>query len=389
LEEQVTARTHEIDQRRQEIEALYQADEELHRHLELDQVLQALVETAINILQADKGTLLVWDEAREFLLVRASLGFSPETLASISIAPGEGIAGQVGTTGEPAIIQDTGTDPRATQEIVQAEGIRSFMQVPITIDEEIFGVFSADFIQPHSFSIDEQRLLISLAQRAALAIENARLYEQAQELGILQERNRLARDLHDSVTQSMYSVTMYADAASKQLTTKQPSAAAENLKKLRDVIKEATRDLRLLIFELRPQIIQEEGLAAAIEARLDAVENRSGVQIDFVVEGESSLPFFIEDGLYRITLEALTNALKHSKSDQIRIGLQFDQNAATIEIQDNGIGFDPATVQESGGMGINSMKERAAEIGAQLDMESNPGEGAQVIVRVRANNEAA
>jgi signal transduction histidine kinase len=331
----------------------------------------------------------VWDEAREFLMVRASLGFSPETLASISIAPGEGIAGQVGTTGEPAIIQDTVTDPRATQEIVQAEGIRSFMQVPITIDEEIFGVFSADFIQPHSFSIDEQRLLISLAQRAALAIENARLYEQAQELGILQERNRLARDLHDSVTQSMYSVTMYADAASKQLTTKQPSAAAENLKKLRDVIKEATRDLRLLIFELRPQIIQEEGLAAAIEARLDAVENRSGVQIDFVVEGESSLPFFIEDGLYRITLEALTNALKHSKSDQIRIGLQFDQNAATIEIQDNGIGFDPATVQESGGMGINSMKERAAEIGAQLDMESNPGEGAQVIVRVRANNEAA
>jgi signal transduction histidine kinase/ligand-binding sensor domain-containing protein len=383
LEEQVAIRTREIDQRRQEIEALYRADEELHSHLELDQVLLALVETAIDILKADKGTLLVWDEARNNLTVRVSRGFSADTLRLISFAPGQGVAGQVGTTGKPAIIEDTFTDPRVTQEIVQAEGIRSFMQVPITIDDEIFGVFSADFTQPHPFSEDEKRLLISLAQRAALAIENAHLYEQAQDLGVLQERNRLARDLHDSVTQSMYSVTMFADAASKHLADQQPKAAANNLNKLRHVIKEAIHDLRLLIFELRPQILQKEGLTAAIEARLEAVENRSGVQIDYEVEGESHLAFHQEDGFYRIALEAMTNALKHAKADKIQIKLQFEKNIALMKIQDNGIGFDLASAQESGGMGIPGMLERAGEMGAEFQIESHPGNGTRVITKVK------
>jgi len=177
-------------------------------------------------------------------------------------------------------------------------------------------------------------------------------------------------------------VTMYSDAASKQLSIGQPDVAADNLSKLRIVVKEALRDLRLLIFELRPQILQNEGLVAAIEARLDAVENRSGVQINFLVEGKSNLSFSLEDGFYRIALEALTNTLKHAKAENIQIRLQFNPKSAILEIQDDGVGFDPTLIQEHRGVGIPVMMERAKELGAELSIESKPGQGTKVTAKV-------
>jgi ligand-binding sensor domain-containing protein/signal transduction histidine kinase len=387
LEEQVFARTAEINQRRQEIEALYRADQELYRHLNLDQVLQALVDTSLEILNADKGNLLVWDETRENLTVRASSGFSGETLDKISFSPNQGVAGLVGVTGKPIVVENALTDPRVTRSIVDNEGIHSFIQVPIIVGEEVFGVFSADFTKPHHFSKEEQRLLISLAQRTGMAIENARLYEQAEELGILKERNRLARDLHDSITQAMYSITMYADAASRRLSEGQINVASDHMRKLRIVIKDALRDLRLLIFELRPQILKKEGLVSAIEARLDAVENRSGFQINFSVQGENNLPYNLEEGLYYFALEALTNALKHAQADSLHINLQFDQRAAILEILDDGIGFVPDSMRESGGLGIRGMMERAKDIGAILNITSEPGKGTRVLAKVEFENE--
>jgi len=194
-------RTKEIDQRRQELEALYRADEELYRYLDLDQVLQTLVNTAVHILQSDKGALLCWDDRRENLVIRAARGFAPETIATTRVPRGGGVAGWVANSGKPATVEDTRQDPRVTHEITDRENIRAFMQVPIKIGEDVFGVFSADYLQPRSFNEDEKRLLLSFAQRAAIAINNARLFtaeqRRSEQLRVLTEVGRRITSILD------------------------------------------------------------------------------------------------------------------------------------------------------------------------------------------------
>jgi signal transduction histidine kinase len=181
LGQQVEERTRELKWRMRELEALYRADQELHRYLRLDQVLQALVDIAVDILQADKSSLVVWDPQRERLVVRAARGFSPETVAQMSFALGEGVVGRVAASGEPMVVVDTLTNSRMAGHVAEPEEIRSFMHVPIKIGEQVFGVFNVNYVTPRAFSGDDQRLFLALAQQAALAIENARLYEETRQ----------------------------------------------------------------------------------------------------------------------------------------------------------------------------------------------------------------
>ena len=185
LEEQVHLRTQaleerskELERRGKELEALYRADEKLLSGLELEEVLQALVDTAIEILEADKGGVLVWDSHAEELVVRASSGFAAESFAGVRFLPGSGVAGRVFQTGEPIAVEDTSQEPRATKQLIEAEGIEAFLQVPIKIGDEIYGVFSADYLKPRSFDQGTIQVLISLASHAALAIDSARLYQE-------------------------------------------------------------------------------------------------------------------------------------------------------------------------------------------------------------------
>jgi ligand-binding sensor domain-containing protein/signal transduction histidine kinase len=185
LEKQVTERTHaleartrDLDQRRKELEALYRADEELLGRLDLDAVLQALVDTAIEILEADKGGVLVWDFRKEELVVRAARGFSPASLETMTFAPGQGVVGEVFESGKAIAVEDARLDPRVTRALVEAESIEAFIQVPIKIGNEVYGVFSADYLQPRPFDEATIRMLSSLASHAALAIDNARLYQE-------------------------------------------------------------------------------------------------------------------------------------------------------------------------------------------------------------------
>ena len=389
LENQVEERTHEIEQRTQELEALYRADGELYRHLHLDEVLQALVDIAVDILQVDKSSLMVWDQRRERLAMKFARGFRPEFVAQMSFAWEEGVIGHLVASGEPIIVEDALTDPRREGEraevlsAVDLEGIGSFMHVPIKIGDEAFGVFSLIFADPHAFGNDEQRLFVSLAQRAALAIENAQLHEQAQELAIVEERQRLARDLHDSVTQALYGMTLHAKVASLLLSSGQVDLVADHVREMQDAAQEALGEMRLLIFELRPPVL-EEGLVSALQARLEAVESRAGLKTEFNFEGEIRLPPEIEEGLYRIAQEALNNALKHAQAHGITVSLRHvpHQRIVVLEIADDGMGFDPAVARDQGGMGLRGMEERAAQFGGQLTIQSRPGAGTSVRVEV-------
>ena len=219
---------------------------------------------------------------------------------------------------------------------------------------------------------------ITERRRAEQALE-----EQTKEQAVAAERSRLARELHDSVTQALYSVTLYAEATRLALSTGKQDVAAENLRELHNMAREAMVDMRMLIFELHAPVLEEEGLVAALQARLAAVESRARLQTEIRVEGERRLPISIEEELFRIALEALNNVIKHANAQQVRVDLQFADEGACLEITDDGVGFDPVAAKGSGGMGLVGIEERVQRIEGSLVVESAPGQGTTVRVKVR------
>ena len=386
LESQVEERTREMEQRTQELAALYRADEEMYRHLHLDQVLQALVDVAVDILRADKSSVMVWDEGRERLVMRIARGFNSEAMAHLSFALGEGVVGRVAANGEPVIVGDALTDPRREGERAEvlhasdSEGIRSLMHLPIKVGDEVFGVFNVSSAEPHAFAEDEQRLFLALAQRAALAIENARLYEQAQELAVVQERQRLARDLHDAVSQTLFSASLIAEVLPR-IWERHPDEGWRRLEELRQLSRGALAEMRALLLELRPTALVEAELGDLLRQLGEATTGRARVPVALEVEEEQEcdLPPDVKVALYRIAQEALNNVAKHAGASQVTVGLCCAPEQVELCISDDGRGFDPDIIPPDH-LGVGIMRERAEAIGATLTVESEVGRGTVVVV---------
>jgi signal transduction histidine kinase len=175
---------------------------------------------------------------------------------------------------------------------------------------------------------------------------------------------------------------MLAEAAARQLTSGEIGPATDHLLDVRETAQEALQEMRLLIFELRPPILEKEGLVTALQTRLEMVEGRSGLETEFRAEGVGDLPPDIEEGLYRIAQEVLNNILKHARAHKVTVHLCRDQQKVILEITDDGIGFDSTTIQENSGLGLEGMEERAALLGGHLIVNSKPGEGTSVRVEV-------
>ncbi len=223
--------------------------------------------------------------------------------------------------------------------------------------------------------------LRSMAAQFAAVFARA-MREQREQVAVLEERNRLARDLHDSVSQAIYGVGMFAEAAARLLEGGDIAAAAAHLREVRTSASAALREMRFLIFELRPPVLREEGLVAALRARLSSVENRAGVQADFVVEAAGRLPDEVEDALYGIAREALNNGLRHARATRVAVRLAQDRVETRLTVRDNGVGFDVDAAPQRGGLGLAGMRERAARIHASLAVSSRPGEGTEIRVVV-------
>jgi signal transduction histidine kinase len=204
---------------------------------------------------------------------------------------------------------------------------------------------------------------------------------QAEELATAKERNRLARELHDSVAQTLYGLTLQAEAASRKLTVGETEEVAGYLREIRDSSQQTLKETRLLIFELRPPVLENEGLVPALRARLESVESRSGLKTQINLQEVGRLRNGIESGIYGISNEVLNNVLKHAHATEVRISLEKKDNKIILEISDNGVGFDPASLETKGGLGIKGMRERAEQFGGDLQIQSNE-KGTRVRVEV-------
>ncbi|MEE8567891.1 MAG: ATP-binding protein, partial [Anaerolineales bacterium] len=208
------------------------------------------------------------------------------------------------------------------------------------------------------------------------------LAQQSSEAAVVEERNRLARDLHDSVTQSIYSLTLLSEAGQRMTEARDMEQLTMNQSRIGDISQQVLQEMRLLVYELRPPALETERLVGALEHRLELVERRAGIEARLIVEGEPDLPADLEVELYRIGQEALNNALKHAQASTVSVVFRVDAGSISLQIQDDGRGFEPETAQASGGFGLTTMAERAEKLGGRLTIRSSPDEGTIVKVEV-------
>jgi PAS domain S-box-containing protein len=364
------------ERRLREVEALYRADEVLHRSLHLEDVLRGLVDVATGILGADKTTVLVWDERHERLVPGATRGFRPDSVARMSHAPGEGITGRVALANRPIAVEDAPRDPRVAHHITDPEGIRSLLHVPIDVAGEVFGVFGVNYCVPHVFTADETRMLESLARRAAMAIENARLYERAQQVATLEERQRLARELHDALTQTLFAANLIAEAL-PNVWRVDIDEAEQALAELRRLTWGALAEMRTLLLELRPAALANSPLPDLLQQLGDAVSGRSQLRIDVHTVGRRHLPIDVHVAFYRVAQEALNNIVKHAEATRVRISLRLTRQGVRLTVADNGRGFDTSSAPP-GRLGLGIMHERATATGAELQIASQCGRGSEI-----------
>lgn len=286
--------------------------------------------------------------------------------------------GSVFQKAETAIVLDAQSEiPRAER---SAE-VSTLILVPLLEGESKLGLLMVSD-KRGGFDHADKRIIELFAAQAVMALRNSRMFEQSERLVVQGERQRLARELHDSVTQAFYAINFCSNAALRSLESGKDAAAAEQIEALQGMAQQGMRDMRSLIFDLHPPELESEGLVGAMQARLNSVEVRSGLGSALFVEGvERRLSLRVEEELFRIAIEALNNSTKHSKAESVVVKVNFIKDGTIVQIIDDGQGFDLATLP-AGGMGLRGIRERAERINADLDINSDPENGTVLTVKV-------
>jgi signal transduction histidine kinase len=306
----------------------------------------------------------------------ASLGPLPRT---------HGMLGAMLETRTPFRTADINADPRFRGWWPRGHpDMRSFLGVPIVAPEGVIGAFYLTEREgAPEFTTEDEELIQLLAAHAAIAITNARLYERSRELSIVSERNRLALELHDAVSQKLFSVVLNAETAAT-LLDRDPEQARAQVARLQELARQALDELRSLIFELRPPDLERDGLCGALRKHVDVLRRLQPVEIELDGDLELTRDPQRDRELFRIAQEALQNALRHAEASRIVVRLRGDDGRLLLDVEDDGVGFDPEAPElRSRRLGLTSMEERAQRLGARLEIRSAEGAGTTVHLEAR------
>ncbi|MEJ2150086.1 MAG: PAS domain S-box protein [Chloroflexota bacterium] len=281
-------------------------------------------------------------------------------------------------TGEPLSVPDIKLLPPSFP-APKSVWIRSMIMAPIFGAKECLGFVALVSATTGHFDAPATERLVAFADQAAIAIQNAKLYRQAQELAAMEERGRLARDLHDAVSQTLFSASVIAEMLPRLWKSK-PDSIPQRLTQLHRLIRGAMAEMRTLLIELRPTALVETELNVLLSHLADAVAGRTSTNVVLKVDGSDSLPSEVRIAFYRIAQEALNNVIKHERANEVHVCLRCTSKETVLQVEDDGRGFDQNAIQ-SDNLGLNIMRERAAEIGAKLTIDSVPEKGTRVVVR--------
>ncbi|MDM8530658.1 GAF domain-containing protein [Anaerolineales bacterium HSG25] len=395
-------RLHETYQRQaQESMALNEVARTLASTLSLDEVLTRIMEQVETLLDSEAGSLLLTDHMTGELVFQIALGGKADEIKPFRIPKGQGIAGEIALTGKSLRISDAHKDKRHFRALDKQTDFltRNILGVPLILHDNVIGVLEVMNKRRGSYSQRDLELMESIASYAAIAIENARLHEH-----VLEERNRviaaeeqarkeLARDLHDGPTQLVASIMMSLDFTKKALE-KDPSLVPRELDEMTDLAGRASHQMRTLLFELRPLVLETSGLQPAIEMFLERRQKDIGGLPRLMLKIEANTPSGeisrvdkkTETTIFAIVQETVNNAIKHAHAQSIIVTLRDDYDGLYTSIVDDGSGFNVSAVMSSyesrGSLGMVNLQERTEIIGGELKIESTEGKGSKFILYV-------
>ncbi|GAA2369608.1 hypothetical protein GCM10010246_74400 [Streptomyces cuspidosporus] len=360
----------------------------MSRHLEVRDVLKTIVVSARELLDAEYAALGVPDDHGGFAQFVVD-GVSEEQWKAIGPLPRQhGILAAMLRDATPQRLADVRRDPRFEGWPDAHPDMSDFIGLPIADGDEVLGaVFLANKRCPKpsggcGFTAEDEELLGILAQHAAIALTNARLYERSRELTIAGERARLAHELHDAVSQKLFSLRLTAQAAAA-LVDRDPARAKGELQQIAALAAEAADELRSAVVELRPAALDEDGLVATLRTQIQVLDRAHSARVTFCAHGVRALPAAQEEALLRVAQEALHNALRHADAERVEVTLSRRGQGALLRVADDGAGFDPSAVRRAGRhLGLVSMRDRAGGVGGSLTVESAPGKGTVIEMEV-------
>jgi two-component system nitrate/nitrite sensor histidine kinase NarX len=267
----------------------------------------------------------------------------------------------------------------ADQADILLNGVKAWMWVPVAVKGRVIGSVGVAHAEPDYFSAHHAELALTVANQAAIAMVNAELYQQAQTLATLRERQRLAQELHDAVNQSLFSAGLIAEVLPR-LWEKDPDEGRRSLEDLRLLTRGALAEMRVLLAELRPSALTDTDLSDLLRLLGNALEGRTHIPVTMTVAGQGALAAEVQVALYRLCQEGLNNIAKHAGASRVEIHLQHDAGAVEVRIRDDGRGFDPEHTPP-GHYGLSMMRERAEAVGAVLSVTSQPGHGTDITIR--------
>ncbi|WBO67214.1 GAF domain-containing sensor histidine kinase [Streptomyces camelliae] len=371
----------------------------MSRHLEVRDVLKTIVASARELLDAQYAALGVPDDHGGFAQFVVD-GVSDAQWKAIGPLPRQhGILASMLHEARPERLADVRKDPRFEGWPSAHPDLVDFLGLPIRDGDEVIGaLFLANKLhsvggnpahpprpEPEGscgFTEEDQELLAILAQHAAIALTNARLYERSRELTIAEERSRLAHELHDAVSQKLFSLRLTAQAAAA-LVDRDPARAKGELQQVATLAAEAVDELRAAVVELRPAALDEDGLIATLRTQIQVLDRAHTARVTFTSNSFRALPAAQEEALLRVAQEALHNALRHSGAGHVAVSVDRRGGGAVLRVSDDGRGFDPKAVRHAGRhLGLVSMRDRASGVGGTLTVESVPGKGTTIEMEV-------
>jgi signal transduction histidine kinase len=371
-----------LEQRALQLQTSAQVGREITSILDIDVLLPRVVETIREAFGHYHVQVFLLDRDANQLVLRASSDNRSSEHYRLDLDR-PSINTKAAQTGEAVLANDVLRDPGFLSDS-QLPETRSELVIPLRLGNQVIGTLDVHNRGMGAFTKEDVGAIQSLGDQIVVAIENAHLYDQSRELAVLEERTRLARDLHDSVTQSLYSLVLLTEGWRRLLSAGSGAQIEDYLRRIGEIAQQALQEMRLLIHELRPPMLEQEGLVGAVRKRLDAVEKRVGIEARVVMDDLVELPTALEEGLYWITQEALNNTLKHAAAKKETVRIYVEGKLLVLEITDDGQGFNLAATKHRGGMGLASMEERARQMGGTLTIESAPSQGTTVTVRVPA-----
>ncbi len=373
----------EAERRRQIAESLRDVLSALNSDQSLDQILDFIASQARQLLDTQAVGVYRLESEVGTWAVKAAKGILITYVAGSKVPIGQEALKQAIVSRRPVAVPDAALVQDASSlELKPARSwanlYRAWLAVPIIAKGEIYGGILLYYTEPRALSEEEVELAITFSDQAALAIENSRLRSQIEQAAASAERERLARDLHDAVTQTLFSASLIAEAIPR-VWERHPAEGRDGLDELRHLTRGALAEMRTMLVELRPTALTEKPVGELLRHLTEAVTSRTRIPVTLRVEGDTSLEPDVQIVLYRIAQEALNNVAKHAGAKQVLISLRCQPRQVSLEVSDDGRGFDPGDVLPDQ-LGLGIMRERAESIGAEIRIDSQPGRGTRIEV---------